>query len=47
MRNFFKFNKNAGALAVLLCCLFINVREGSAQFISNLVSSKGTNFKII
>jgi len=31
MRNFFKFNKNAGALALLLCCFFFNLSEGKAQ----------------
>ena len=31
MRKFFNFNKNAGALAVLLCCFFFNPGEGTAQ----------------
>ncbi len=31
MRNFFNFNKNAGALALLLCSFFINMSEGKAQ----------------
>jgi hypothetical protein len=47
MRNFFKFNKNAGALALLLCCFFFNPGVGKAQLISNLVSPGGTNIKII
>jgi hypothetical protein len=47
MKNFFNFNKNAGALAVLLCCFFFNLGVGKAQLISNLVSPGGTNIKII
>ncbi|MEI6408844.1 MAG: T9SS type A sorting domain-containing protein, partial [Bacteroidota bacterium] len=31
MKNFFNFNKNAGALAVLLCCFFFNLGVGVAQ----------------
>lgn len=31
MRNFFKSNKNAGALALLLCCFFFNLGVGVAQ----------------
>jgi FtsZ-binding cell division protein ZapB len=31
MRNFFNFNKNAGALALLLCCFFFNLGVGMAQ----------------
>ncbi len=31
MKNFFNFTKNAGALAVLLCCFFFNPGEGMAQ----------------
>lgn len=31
MKNFFKFNKNAGALALLLCCFIFNLSVGKAQ----------------
>lgn len=31
MKNIFQFNKNAGALVVLLCCFFFNLGEGKAQ----------------
>lgn len=31
MKNFFNFTKNAGALAVLLCCFFFNLGVGVAQ----------------
>lgn len=31
MRIFLNFNKNAGALAVLLCCFFFNLSVGKAQ----------------
>jgi hypothetical protein len=31
MKNLFNFNKNAGALAVLLCCFFFNLGVGVAQ----------------
>jgi hypothetical protein len=47
MKNIFQFNKNAGALVVLLCCFFFNLGVGKAQLISNLVSPGGTNIKII
>jgi hypothetical protein len=32
MRSFFNFHKNAGAMAVLLCCFFLNLHEGKAQW---------------
>jgi hypothetical protein len=31
MKNIFQFNKNAGALVVLLCCFFFNLGVGVAQ----------------
>ena len=31
MKNIFQFNKNAGALVVLLCCFFFNLGVGRAQ----------------
>jgi hypothetical protein len=31
MRNFFNFNKNAGALVVLICSFFFNMGQGMAQ----------------